>query len=317
VTAGAGPVILVPLDGSELAKGALWVAARVAHELRGVLRLVAVHVPKEDAGGAETPQSDLRRYLATTADEVGTAHGTRCEAAVLHGWPPEAIANDLAAVGGSLVIMTAHGRTGMSPSWIGSTTEGVLARSSVPVLVLRPGTPAMRARFERILVALDRSSGSARVLRQALLLGSPGGATTYALIRVVEPHAPAPGRRDGIAEPDAPEELERRREQAAKSLERAAVRLRKHGMVVTTHVVVSRNVAERLIELGRTLHSDAIVVGTQSPHETARLPLGKVADKVLRAAVQPVLVVPVARERAGPGTRRPSRRSRARKQHPV
>jgi nucleotide-binding universal stress UspA family protein len=82
-------------------------------------------------------------------------------------------------------------------------------------------------------------------------------------------------------------------------------------------VVVSSNVAERLLELGRTLKCDLIVVGTQSPHARARLPLGKVADKVLRAAAQPVLVVPVARERAGLSGRRRPRRARARKEHPA
>src|SRR5512138_2952183 len=170
MTSDAAPVILVPLDGSALAEGALWVAARVARGLRGVLHLVSVRTP--DGEGPDLGQRDLREYLAAKADEVATTHGVRCECAVLHGWPPEAVARHAGATGGCLVVLTAHGRSGVSRSWIGSTTEGVLARSPVPVLVLRPGLGPPRARFDHVLVAMDQSAGAAMVLRQALLLGS-------------------------------------------------------------------------------------------------------------------------------------------------
>jgi nucleotide-binding universal stress UspA family protein len=306
VTTRAAPVILVPLDGSELAEGALWVAARIARALRGRLRLVAVCPAAKDAEGVKAAPRDWRQYLTAKADEVATAHGTRCDCAVLHGWPPEAIARHLASAGCRVVIMTAHGQGGGSPSWIGSTAEGILARVSVPVLVLRPGaSPGVP--FQHVLVALDQTAGAATVLTQALLLGGPDATPTYTLVRVVEPRALGLPRGGSSLDPQG-RELERRRAEAVRALERGASRLRKRGAAVTTHVVTRRNVANRLIELGGTLGCDAIVIGSQSPHAAPRLPLGKVADKVLRGAKQAVLVVPVARG----SVRRPARGHRRR-----
>jgi len=304
-----GPIVLVPLDGSALAEGALWVAARVARGLRAVLHLVSVRTPEAD--GPDTGQRDLREYLATKADEVATTHGVRCECAVLHGWPPEAVARHAGAVGGCLVVLTAHGRSGVSRSWIGSTTEGVLARAQVPVLVLRPGLGPPRARFDHVLVAMDQSAGAATVLKQALLLGAAERPPAYTLAQVLEP------RTKRAPKPDETHDLERRMAEATRMLERAASRLRKRGLAVTTQVVVGANAADLLMELGRALKCDVIAIGSQSRHPTARLPLGKVADKVLRGAAQPILIVPVAREAARRVARPRRPRAGVRRRHPA
>lgn len=114
------------------------------------------------------------------------------------------------------------------------------------------------------------------------------------MARVIEPRKEGPLRRRH----ETAERIDGRIAEAAKDLERAASRLRRRHITVTTHVVTGANVAEQLIGLARALGCDAIVVGSQSLHERTRLPLGKVADKVLRGATQPVLLVPVARRRA-------------------
>ncbi len=102
-----GPIVLVPLDGSALAEGALWVAARVARGLRAVLHLVSVRTPEAD--GPDLGHRDLREYLATKADEVATTHGVRCECAILHGWPPEAVGGQGVEWFDLVAMLTAHG----------------------------------------------------------------------------------------------------------------------------------------------------------------------------------------------------------------
>ena len=300
MSAGAPAGILVPLDGSELAEAALWVAARAARRLRAVLHLVTVHVPPPDTDqpDAHRARHDLQGYLRAKADELATTHGARSACAVLHGWPPEALAEYVLANDCGLVIMTAHGRSGVSRSWIGSVTEGLLARAGAPILVLRPGLSPPRDRFDHILVAMDGSAGSGTVLAKAVALGSLDRAMEYTLVRIVEPPTPVSHQAPSQPDPQAQEALRRRRDAAAKALERAALRLRKRGLVMSTRVLVAGAVGERLLELAETLGSDLIAVGTQRRQATERLVLGSVADKVVRGARQPVLVIPVQRRRA-------------------
>ena len=313
------PSILVPLDGSVLAEQALWVAGRLARRLHGVLHLVTVRVPTRTTGeGTAAPTAaadsgseirrDLREYLEGKAEELATAHGVCSSCGVLHGWPPDALADYVRTNRIALVIMTTHGRSGASRYWIGSVTAGLLARVRAPVLVLRPGIVASTARFHRILVALDGSAGSKKVLAEAVVLGSVEPGTEFALVEVVEPPTPVPHHGPVHPGPDPADSLVRRREAAAQDLERLAEQLTERGLAVTTQVLVAQRVAEELITLGQRLGSDLIVVGTQRPQVPERLLLGSVADKVVRGASQPVLVIPV-RKRRTHAARGPVRRS--------
>ncbi len=292
--------ILVPLDGSALAEEALWVAAHLARRLDAALHIVTVRVAPNEAGQTTARpgtireiRHDLREYLAEKADELATTHGVSCSCGVLHGRPSEALAEHVRANGIALVVMTAHGRSGVSRRWIGSVTEAVVARLPVPVLVLRPRIAPPCARFYRILVALDGSAGARKVLSQAVALGVAEPGTEFTLVEIVEPPVPAPRHSRILLGPDPAASLVRRREAAARDLERRAERLRKHGLVVATRVLVATGVGERLIELATRLDCHLIAVGTQRPRANERLQLGSVADKVVRGASQPVLVVPV------------------------
>jgi nucleotide-binding universal stress UspA family protein len=294
------------------------VAARLARRLHGVLHLVTVWVPTRTTGegaaaataGADSAREvrhDLREYLEGKAEELATAHGVCSSCGVLHGWPPDALADYARTNRIVLVVMTTHGRSGASRYWIGSVTAGLLARVRAPVLVLRPGIVALAARFQRMLVALDGSAGSKQVLAQAVTIGSVEPDTEFTLVEVVEPPTPVPHHGPAHPGPDPADSLVRRREAAAQDLERLAEQLTKRGLAVTTQVLVAQRVAEELITLAQRLGSDLIVVGTQRPRTAERLLLGRVADKVVRGASQPVLVIPV-RKRLTHAARGPVRR---------
>jgi nucleotide-binding universal stress UspA family protein len=282
--------ILVPLDGSAIAEQALWLAAHLARRRGAILRIVTVHVPDSLVSGADSSEASptgrethqaLRRYLDRKSVEVAISQGASCECAVLHGWPPQALADDIRRQHVGLVVMTAHGSSGANHRWIGSVTDALLARVRVPVLVLRGDCGPAPAHFFRVLVALDGSPGTARVLDQTLDVISAETGATIALATVV----------------DAGRSPARRREVAAQSLERRAAALKKRGLAVGTHAIVAHGAAQAILELAERLGSDLVVVGTQRPRTKVRLQLGSVADKVVRGAQQPVLVIPV-RKRA-------------------
>jgi nucleotide-binding universal stress UspA family protein len=299
--------ILVPLDGSAIAEQALWLAAHMARRRRAIVRIVTVHVPgpsaieaQSDDGSSRTGREThraLQRYLDRKSMEVAIAHGVSCESAVLHGWPPRALADDVRAHGVGLVVMTAHGWSGVNHRWIGSVTDALLARILVPILVLRGDCGPTPARFFRILVAQDHSPGAAHVLEQALDLTAAETGASFALCTIVESAGRLPRRTGDWSESEPTASHLRRRQAAADALERRAAELRREGFTAETHAVVAHSAAAGLLQLADQLGSDMIVVGTHRPRATPRLRLGSVADKVVRGAQQPVMVIPV-RKRA-------------------
>ena len=89
------------------------------------------------------------------------------------------------------------------------------------------------------------------------------------------------------------------REAAVTRVEQVAQRLRAEGLDVHVNVVIGAGVAEQILELARAEGSNLIVVGTRRPAAAERLLLGSVADKVIRGATQPVLVVPARPRQTG------------------
>ena len=140
--------ILVPLDGSLLAEQALTPASRIAEKFGGSLLLLRVVAPERalpgfsyltahpgavGAGWPETAFDEAEAYLA----------GVRCAGGpvtlrtrVLAGAAPEMIVATAGEEGVGLIVMSTHGRDGLTRLLYGSVAEAVLRGSSVPVLLV-------------------------------------------------------------------------------------------------------------------------------------------------------------------------------------
>jgi nucleotide-binding universal stress UspA family protein len=143
-------LILVPVDGSEPSAGAVASAARIAvacdAELlfcsivdRNKLVAEAAQMPFADP----TPAIDAvteggKRILGEALHAAADAHA-KARAELCEGEPVAAILRLADEQGVDLIVMGSHGRGGIGRLLVGSTTEGVLRRSNVPVLVLREG----------------------------------------------------------------------------------------------------------------------------------------------------------------------------------
>jgi nucleotide-binding universal stress UspA family protein len=192
--------------------------------------------------------------------------------------------------------MTTHGRGGFSRLWLGSVADQLVRRIDAPVLLLRHGARREDADFRSITVALDGSPGAEQVLAHAIALGPRG---YYTLVRVVEPPPPPMVTPVGLYPPDSPtQSLDELSAAAANYLEEVAKRMRDRSLSVETCVRVG-GVAEQVLGLAAQSHSRLIVVGTRGARGLDRLLLGSVADKIVRGAVQPVLVVPAGSPRSG------------------
>jgi nucleotide-binding universal stress UspA family protein len=143
------PVLIVPLDGSDLADGALPAAAELASATGARIILVAV-VPKPGQlvagqGGAIVTftgsdhtalQTEAGGYLETRAALMTEVTGV--ETIVRYG----AAAAEISAVAdecsAAAVVMATHGRTGPIRSMLGSVAGKVVHGASVPVVLIHP-----------------------------------------------------------------------------------------------------------------------------------------------------------------------------------
>lgn len=296
--------IMVPLDGSRFAEHALPIALGLARECAGRVHLVQAHEPPPvpsspdilipyDGDWDAATRGNERSYLDGVANRVAERAGVTVRTELLDGVPTMALATYAREMELDLIVMTTHGRGGLSRMWLGSVADGVVRRSGVPVLVLRPTEEEVdyeaRLTSRHILIPLDGSELSHGIIETAAWLGSLTGAR-YTLLRVTVPvpvlRAPGPLSDDGFAA-----KLVAEQEQHARAyLDRVSEGLRSRGLEVETAIVAHTSPASAILEFAAKNAVDLIGIATHGRGGWSRLALGSVADKVLRGSMIPVLL---------------------------
>ncbi len=131
--------ILVPLDFSGPSDHALDVAVALARPSGARLTLLHAVVPPVtwDGGfGVVDVVGAMAGDAQAKLSERVVRTGLSCEALVRVGAPVDAILACIEQVAPDLVVMSTHGRTGLTHAMLGSVAERVLQRARCPVLVL-------------------------------------------------------------------------------------------------------------------------------------------------------------------------------------
>ncbi len=300
--------IVVPLDASPFAEQALPAAAAIARAARAKLRLVLVHQlppPPRDRDTAKLYVSvelavrrSQRDYLRAAAARLRESHGVQVTTLVLEGPVGPTLVDWIDDTDADLVVMTTHGRGAVGRAMHGSVADQLVRALSVPVLLVRPDAEPVATDLpwtaREIVVGLDGSR-----LAEAALTPSAAFARSLSvpltLVQVIPPLATA-------TDPPLPFPMgyderitEVRRREALDYLENAAERLRGESITVAAVAVVNASPAGTLLDLGRPERGTLLAVATRGRGRVKRLMLGSVADKLVREAAVPVLVVPPAR----------------------
>lgn len=147
--------ILVPHDFSPAADHALRQAAALARGAGGRLRVLHVlepmylpiNVPPQ---AMPDPAAFLPQQQAALERHVRKVLGTgapRCTVEVVIGQPTATILDR--ARRADSIVMSTHGRTGLTHLLLGSVAERVVRASPIPVLTVRPRSRARRPRAGR------------------------------------------------------------------------------------------------------------------------------------------------------------------------
>jgi nucleotide-binding universal stress UspA family protein len=284
--------ILVPLDGAAESEVALPPTRTLAVALGAevvLLRVVPTNNSTLEVVSSEATR-DAHRYLDGVASTLDVSP-VETEVVVSEGGTADTVAREAQTRAADLIIMATHGRHGLARLLVGSVANGVLSRSHVPVLLVGPSEKPMR-RLKLILVPLDGSADSYLALSFATRLTRVVPAA-IALLRVVVPlplwiYDPNLGLNTGPLIDLRWDE--NRRQSAENELRHLAQQFSNAGIEVGADAVVGE-VAPAVADYAESEAVDLIIMSTHTRPGPARALLGSVADGVVRAAHQPVLLV--------------------------
>jgi nucleotide-binding universal stress UspA family protein len=140
--------ILVPTDGSDITQKAVATAVALAKSLGATLFTLSVKEPFPYSAISEMqpvpPQEFFDAQERIASERINTVRescqlaGLACEAHTIeavHPW--EAIIEHATSHGCDLIVMSSHGRRGVTALLLGSETQKVLTHTTIPVLVVR------------------------------------------------------------------------------------------------------------------------------------------------------------------------------------
>ena len=270
--------ILSPIDESAPSRASEDVAIELA--MIAGRRLTFCHV----SDGRDAVAEDILRAAVARAEKAGV----HAQARVSHGESVTAItalAQDLLA---TCVVMGTRSPSGLDRLLVGSTTEGVLRASDIPVLTVNPQTridPQATHPFTKGLVAIDGSEPSQAAVATALDLAETNRVALH-FLHVLDTTELL--ERAGTYGYDPTSFVEEMRAAAQPDLEDAVAMARARGIAAEGSTIQGDPVQVLLAELSM---ADIGIVGSHGRRGLRRFLLGSVAEELVRHAPVPMLVV--------------------------
>jgi nucleotide-binding universal stress UspA family protein len=283
--------VVVGLDGSRPSHAALgWL--RVWGRA-GPIELAGVHVVEAGADGATEADLALRlEGLGQGAPRVHTIAGA--------GPVADKLVGAVAAVRADLFVVGAHRRGGLARLVHGSVSiaSASLAPCNVVAVPFDERTSGLEApqAVRRVLVPYDGSELALQALPWACALLSAGG--EIVVLHVLVPHGLAAegALADPLGDPTRAE-LERVRVEIAGAIAPHVGEARRaRGMRARVELTPGLDAARAVAEAARRLEADVICMTTHGRSGIVRTVMGSVAQRVLKRAGVPVLVVPPPRQ---------------------
>jgi nucleotide-binding universal stress UspA family protein len=275
------PIVLLALDGSPAAATALPLGRTVADQLGATVEVLHVAGQDQlDPGVWQRLHGELR------LEEVVQVRSHA-------GEPAMAILQAARRPGVDLLVMTTHGRVIEPGRSLGRVAQAVVARTTGPILLLRPesgGTAdAPVAPLHRLLLPLDGTPATSTALRPAIELACRLGASIDVLY-VASAEKPLVREPGSIS---APRYVDQPQHEWPAWADRVISHLstclggRPPGLSIQVFLVAG-HIAEEIARFATEHHSDAIVLVRRSHMEVGR---ARVLRTVLDRTPCPVLLV--------------------------
>jgi len=297
--------VLFPTDFSEISNHALPYAIKMAKIFDAeLIMLHAVTLYEHDPNDPNHQFPSLQTYCAelqkaadsrfqVCIEELGDA-GVRIRKAIVQGISPHAAILDFVKEEGGIgmIIMSTHGRSGLSHVLLGSVTENVIRYSPCPVLVVKspehefidPKTGEVH--LSKILFPVDFSKDSLHPIELLRLIAETHRSEVI-LFHAIDVEMPPVYYTAGIEsilqlDPELHDRVTMKmQELAGKKL--AGLNLR--------YVVQEGRAVDLIRSFAAEEEIDLIVMGAAGSHGIGDFLFGSTASRVIQKAVCPVLIV--------------------------
>lgn len=294
--------IMVPTDCSGFDREAIRVALRLAERSDATVHLVRVLSTGAFFGvgavseGAVVPDAfrhardSALSELYALAAECRTTTSAEVRTALEQGPVPDTLAGYANRHDVDLIVISSHGRSGISRLSLGSVTDSLIRHTTIPVLVVKASAsylnPHAAEAFRRIVVPLDGSTLAEQIIPRIAVLATLESAE-LTLLFVLKPHSNAPQSGGDGELPWWEEDI------AATQtyLFRIAGNLRRRGFPVSTDIVIGENIAEEIAGYASRERADLIGIATHGRGGLSRVLHGSVADALMRTARTSTLVL--------------------------
>lgn len=294
--------ILVPVDGSTNSLNAVsFISTRKT--LLGSnpeIELLNVQLPLPARACRLVGQEAIQRYYEDEAEKIFEPArkilekvGFKASESFVVGEAAPSIANAAEKTGADLIVMGSRGQSALKGLFFGSVSNGVLAQSKCPMLIIR-GSVQPTSDALKVGIAVDGSKYGRAAIRYALrhisLFGT--GANFY-LLNVVSDYAGAvmPDMA-GMALPALSEEevLELQREEFNEAVDPLRPLLAK-AAVKTKEVCLVGNPGDEIAAFAKKRKLDLIVMGSHGYGRFKSAIMGSTATRIAASGDVPLLVI--------------------------
>jgi nucleotide-binding universal stress UspA family protein len=297
--------ILIPLDGSQLAECVLPHVIAIARTFDTEITLLRM-LEKKQAGTSaqlfdllnwQINKTRAALYLEKTKAYFQES-GLQARTIVLEGLEAEGITEFAQNQGMKLIILSSHGRNGLTQWGISNITQKIILSAPTSLLIVRahqpgayPGELAETPVYRRILVPLDGSQRAENVLPIITQLAHFHQSQIH-LVQVVQ--TPEMARQM----PPAREDIDlsnrlvaRNREEAGRYLEQVKLRSYLEGIAVQTHLMTSDNAAVALHQLAEQEQIDLVTLSAHGYSGMHQWPYGSMVNNFILYGKVSLLIV--------------------------
>lgn len=291
--------IMLPLDGSTLAECVLPHAVALSRATNAQLVLVCVVEPAPKQGPAATDplhwhllKAETRAYLDEIAKRLGRLD-LPVEAVQLEGPAAERIVEYARDNEVDLILLSSHGRSGLTGWNVSSVVQKVILRANRSVMIVRAyeaGEVGLESlTYRRILVPLDGSRRAEYVLPVVSALARYAGAELMLATAIARPEMP---RRSPLSAEDAElaeRVVERNREEAEKYHEQLGTWLTSDK--VTSRLLVGDSAITLLHRLAVEEAVDLVALSAHGYSGDVHRPYGSLVTSFIVYGSSPLLII--------------------------
>ena len=292
--------ILVPLDGSELAECVLPHLTAIA-PVTGA-RVTLIHVLERslsrngnaaviDPLGWHMQKQESQAYLDRIAQRLQKLD-LPVEQALLEGNPAEALIEFARNNAVDLLVLSTHGRTGLSEWNVSSVVQKILLRSYKSILLVRAYVnPPPEVHYSQLFLAIDGSTRAEYIVPFAMSLAQAHQSNVI-LGTVIQ--KPQTMQRFPLSEEDAAwiqQFTEKTQNETSRYLDQLATQLSLKGLSAEAKIAVAENALGAVYDMVEETNADLVMIAAHGYSGERRWPYGSIAASLIAYGRTPLMIM--------------------------